>query len=84
MGAFAGVIAAGVSHFSPDAWKASLPHGLALCVVGAVVGAGVAFLLRHEAVTLATAPTAGAITFAVTLLRGQALAAREVSELRGS
>jgi hypothetical protein len=84
VGAFAGVVAAGVSHFSPDAWKASLPHGLALCVVGAVVGAGVAFLLRHQAVTLATAPTAGAITFAVTLLRGQALAAREVSELRGS
>jgi hypothetical protein len=86
LGAVAGVVAAGISHYTPDTWKASLPHGLALCAVGALVGAAAAFLLRHQAASLAAAPTAGAVTFAVTLLRGQALAAREAvsASLSGS
>jgi hypothetical protein len=84
VGAVVGVVAAGISHFSPDAWKSSLPHGLTLCALGAVAGAVAAVFLRHQPITLLAAPSAGAMTFAITLLRGQALAAREAAALRPS
>jgi hypothetical protein len=77
VGAVVGIVAAALSHYTPDDWKSSAGRALGLCAVGAAVGAASAFLLRHQLVTLAAAPSAGAITLALTLLRGQALAARE-------
>jgi hypothetical protein len=77
VGAVVGVIAAGVSHYTPDRWKSSTRGVVGLCALGAVVGGGAAFLLRHQPAGLAAAPTAGALTLLITLLRGRVLAARE-------
>jgi hypothetical protein len=83
VGAVAGVVAAALSHYTPDAWKASPGRALGLCAAGAVAGALGALLLRHQCVTLAAAPGAGAITVALTLLRGRVLAA-EPDRVAGS
>lgn len=77
VGAVVGVVAAGASHYTPDAWKSSARGVLAFCALGAVLGGGAAFLLRHQPASLAAAPTAGALTLLITILRGKALAARE-------
>jgi hypothetical protein len=78
VGALTGVVAAGVSHFTPDAWKGSTGRVLALCALGGGIGLAGGFSLRHHLATaLVTGPGAGALTLLVTLLRGQALAAKE-------
>jgi hypothetical protein len=77
VGAVVGVVAAGVSHYTPDVWNSSARGFLAFCAFGAVLGGGAAFLLRHQPASLAAGPTAGALTLLVTLLRGKVLAARE-------
>jgi hypothetical protein len=77
VGAVTGVVAAGLSHFSPDAWKRSLLRVAAFCAVGAALGGVGSFLLRHQLVPVASAVSAGALTLLVTILRGQALAAEE-------
>lgn len=79
VGAVTGVVAAGMSHFTPDVWKRHPARVLALCAMGAALGVLAAFFLRHQAAAIVAAPSAGALTFAVTLLRGQALVAREAT-----
>ena len=79
VGASAGVVAAGLSHYTPDAWKASLRGFVAYGVIGGALGAAAALLLRDQPASLVAAPTAGALTLLVTVMRGQVLAAREAA-----
>jgi hypothetical protein len=84
VGAVTGVVAAGMSHFTPDIWKRTPARFLALCAMGAALGVVGAFLLRHQPAAIVAAPSAGTLTFIVTLLRGQALVAREAAAATAS
>jgi hypothetical protein len=77
VGAVSGVVAAGVSHFSPDAWKRTAVGWLAALAVGAGQGVIAGWLLRRG---FALGVLGGVMTYAVTFARGRALAAREEKE----
>ena len=82
LGAFVGVVAAGISHFTPDRFKFRLIPWSLLALSGALPGLIAGWLLREFAPwfwlgSLRLGVCAGVVTFVVTLLRGRQLADRE-------
>ena len=83
VGAITGVLAAGLSHFSPDKWKKSfLLLILLIIVLGTIVGLITVWILRVYSADVyfnkyLHGIIAGIITFALTFLRGRYLAQKE-------
>jgi hypothetical protein len=82
VGAMSGVVAAGLSHFSPDRWKRRALGWSGALAIGAAQGGVTGLLLRAPALAslaeaLAMGALSGVLTYAVTFARGRALAAHE-------
>lgn len=82
VGAFAGVFAAGSSHFSPDRWKGSKLMLLLILAVGSLLGVVSSLLFRQFAGEFRghywlLGAIAGFLTYLSTFLRGRSLAKRE-------
>jgi hypothetical protein len=82
VGAFAGVFAAGASHFSPDRWKSSNLMLPLILAAGSLLGVVSSLLFRQFADQLRLdyrlmGAIAGFLTYLSTFLRGRSLARQE-------
>lgn len=77
VGSITGVVAAGISHFSPDKFKRSIPIAVLLVIAGGLQGAVTGLLFRNLGTFMAPPVVlgffAGFLTYGVTLIRGRSL-----------